>query len=146
MENEIIIKIKIRADTEMSLRPNNGEKVSERFAFSQYARCFDECCPGWCNSLDNEFNRNYLLTQQEYANMLLKNRGYLFLNDVYDMLGMPRTKIGQVVGWIYDEQNPIGDNYVDFGLGSKSSVGFMNGRENTVILDFNVDGAILDRI
>ena len=144
MENEIVIKIKIGADTEMGVWSNDGEKLSERFIFSQYARCFDECCPGWCN--DSKYNREYLLAQQAYANVLLKHKGYLFLNDVYDMLGMQRTKIGQVVGWIYDEQNPIGDNYVDFGLGSKSSVGFMNGRENTVILDFNVDGAILDRI
>ena len=43
--------------------------------------------------------------------------GYLFLNDVYDLLGIPKSKAGQVVGWIYDKNNNTdGDNYVSFGL------------------------------
>ena len=78
---------------------------------------------------------------------MLKAKGYLFLNDVYDMLGIPRTKAGQIVGWIYDEKNPIGDNFVDFGIydGNKETVrNFVNGYERTILLDFNVDGNILD--
>lgn len=63
------------------------------------------------------------------------------------MLGIPRVKAGQVVGWIYDEENPIGDNFVDFGIYDQNRVknrDFVNGYERTILLDFNVDGNILD--
>ena len=63
------------------------------------------------------------------------------------MLGIQRTRAGQVVGWIYDEKNPIGDNYVDFGImdiRNEASRNFVNGLEKAVWLSFNVDGNILD--
>ena len=71
------------------------------------------------------------------------------MNDVYAMLGIPKTRAGQVVGWIYDEKEPIGDNYVDFGIydtNKPSNRDFVNGYERTILLDFNVDGNILDLI
>ena len=71
----------------------------------------------------------------------------MFLNDVYKMLGIPATKAGQIVGWIYDEKNPIGDNFVDFGLYDMNKPvvrDFVNGYERTILLDFNVDGNILE--
>ena len=89
----------------------------------------------------------FLKQQQNYANEMLKSKGHLFLNEVYDMLGIPRTKAGQVVGWVYDEKNPIGDNFVDFGLydiNREAVRNFVNGYERTILLDFNVDGNIWD--
>ena len=86
---------------------------------------------------------------QEFANEKLRLKGHLFLNDVYDMLDIPRTKAGQIVGWVYDEKNPVGDNYVDFGiyeLYSDANRRFVNGLEPVILLDFNVDGNILDLI
>ena len=91
----------------------------------------------------------FLRRQEDWANELLKAKGHLFLNEVYDMLGIPRTKAGQVVGWIYDEKNPIGDNFVDFGIYDihrPRNRDFVNGIERTILLDFNVDGNILDLI
>lgn len=111
---------------------------------SMYARFFDESCSGWTN--DAEMNLTYLRFQQQYANERLRAQGYLFLNDVYDMLGMARTKSGQVVGWVYDEKNPMGDNYVDFDLYNEHNREFINGMKKTILLDFNVDGIILDTI
>ena len=67
-----------------------------------YARIFDDSCPGWCN--DPECNLLYLKQQERWCNDMLQKKGYVFLNDVYDILGFPRTKIGQVVGWIYDKK------------------------------------------
>ena len=64
-----------------------------------------------------------------------------------EMLGIPRAKAGQVVGWVYDAKNPIGDNYVDFGIYDihrETVRNFVNGYERTILLDFNVDGNILD--
>ena len=112
---------------------------------SVYARCFDETCMGW--ERNAEYNLAFIMRQQDYANNLLQSQGYLFLNDVYKMLGFQVSKAGQVVGWIYDEKNPIGDNYVDFGvhdLYDKQKRRFVNGYEKSIWLDFNVDGNILE--
>lgn len=111
---------------------------------SMYARFFDESCAGWSN--DSNVNLVYLRQQQNYANNLLKSRGHLFLNDVYNLLGIPKTKEGQVVGWVYDVDNPMGDNYVDFDIYAERNQGFVNGYKKSVLLDFNVDGCILDKI
>lgn len=115
--------------------------------YSDYARFFDELNPNY--EKDAEFNLMFLRAQQQYANDLLISRGYLFLNDVYDMIGVPRTKAGQIVGWVYNENNPVGDNYVDFGMYDIHRPGareFVNGYEKAILLDFNVDGNILDLI
>ena len=100
--------------------------------YSKYARIFDESNVNW--SKDQKANLMFLKYQQTYATDLLKKKGTVFLNEVYEMLGIPRRQEGCVVGWHYDEKNPIGDNYIDFGLNDiiKSSI----------VLDFNVDGRV----
>lgn len=121
--------------------------VNTNHFFSDYAKFFDDGCAGWTK--DPEMNRFFLLRQQDQANERLKARGYLFLNDVYEMLGIPKTKAGQIVGWVYDKNEPNGDNYVDFGIFnaySEQARDFVNGYERTILLDFNVDGNILDLI
>ena len=110
---------------------------------SDYARFFDETCPGWSNN--SEHNLMYLKELERYATAKLKADGRLYLNDVYDMLGIPRTKAGAIVGWTYDEQRPIGDNYVSFGIYNNDDMNnrdFINGYKNVALLDFNVDGNI----
>lgn len=113
--------------------------------YSDYARFFDEASPCWQN--DPEYNLMFLKAQQQYANDLLRAKGRLFLNDVYEMLGIEKTNAGQIVGWVYDRENPNGDNFVDFGIYdmSKERVrAFVNGYETNILLDFNVDGNIWD--
>lgn len=110
---------------------------------SPYAIFFDDGCTGWTK--DPEYNKMFLINQQRYANDLLKSKGVVVLNEVYDMLGAPRTKAGMVVGWRYDEKNPTGDNYIDFGIfdGERQKTrDFVNGYERTILLDFNVDGDV----
>ena len=99
---------------------------------------FDDCCFGWTR--DHKSNEMFLKMQQTYANDLLKSKGHLFLNDVLSMLGIPKIKIGQIVGWIYKE-----GSYVDFGLNSKLNERFMLGDINVATLEFNVDGEILSK-
>ena len=108
--------------------------------YSDYARIYDCGNIGW--SKDPEQNLMFLRRQQEYFNDKLKAQGYLFLNEVYESLGFQKTKAGQMVGWTYDEEHPNGDNFVDFGIYDSAS--FVNGYERSIILDFNVDGVILD--
>ena len=153
LDHELRYNIKAKEFEEKVIDEKTGKEktvkktveIAEIDQYSDYAKFFDEGCAGWTK--DPEKNLFFLRRQQDYANEVLKAKGYLFLNDVYDMLGIPRTKAGQIVGWIYDEKNPIGDNFVDFGIydGNKETVrNFVNGYERTILLDFNVDGNILD--
>ena len=122
-------------------------QVADPNTIDDTSKIWYEGNPGW--SKDPEFNLMYLKKQQAYANDLLKSRGYLFLNEVYEILGFPRTAAGQQIGWIYDEKNPIGDNFVDFGIydiHDEQKVNFVNGYERSIILEFNHDGNILEYI
>lgn len=114
-------------------------------AHSPYAKVFDELNDNWEN--DSEYNTMFLRKTERWANDYLKSHGYLFLNDVYKALGFQPTRAGQIVGWIYDPINPVGDNYVSFGIDNLYDNGvrlFVNGKESAVWLDFNVDGDILN--
>ncbi len=121
--------------------------VADPNTYSDYAKFFQEGCLGWTK--DPEHNLYFLKCVQAQANDRLKREGYLFLNDVYQMLGIDRTRAGQQVGWIYDEENPIGDNFIDFGIYDEKNPAtrrFVNGNERVILLDFNVDGPILNLI
>lgn len=110
---------------------------------SPYAKFFDEYCPDHKDCA--EYNLMFVKAQQSWANNLLQRRGYLFLNEVYHSLGIPETAIGQTHGWIYDEKNPDhgGDNFVDFGILVAND--FVNCHEESILLNFNCDGYILDK-
>lgn len=152
LDRELKYNIKAKEVEEVVQNEDGTESIVKKTVnvidpntLSDYARFFDDGCTGWTK--DPEFNLMFLKDQQRYANDLLKAKGYLFLNEVYDMLGIPRTKAGQVVGWIYDEKNPMGDNFVDFGIYDNNIPGnndFVNGYQRAVLLDFNVDGNILN--
>ena len=152
LDRELKYNIKAQEVTETVTKEDGSEEtvtktveVANPNEYSTYARFFDNGCPGW--SKDPEFNLMYLRRQQDYANELLKAKGHLYLNEVYDILGLPRSKAGQIVGWVYDEKNPVGDNFVDFGIYEQNrpkNRDFVNGYERTILLDFNVDGNILD--
>jgi len=114
--------------------------------FSPYARAFDETNPSWLGN--TEQNRFYLKARQAQATDMLRARGHLFLNEVYDMLNIPRTKMGAVVGWLYDPKCPeLGDTYVDFGMFEVSTPREGTDVYDTIfILDFNARGDITDEI
>ena len=151
-EVEKEIRYNIKAAEVVTGVDENGEPVTETIkqvddpnSYSDYARFFDESCAAWQN--DAEYNLTFLKAQQQYANDLLKARGRLFLNEVYRMLGIDETKAGQVVGWVYNPDNPTGDNFVDFGIYNMQRErvrAFVNGYEPNILLDFNVDGVIWD--
>ena len=152
VEKEIRYNIKAEEVTSTVVAEDGSEttitetvKTMDPNLYSDYAKFFDEANPYW--QKDPEYNFMFLKSQQQYANDLLKARGRLFLNEVYEMLGIDKTKAGQIVGWVYNPENPIGDNFVDFGIFdmSKERVrAFVNGYEPNILLDFNVDGNIWD--
>jgi xanthosine utilization system XapX-like protein len=153
MDRELLYGLKSQKIVEEVVDTETGEvttvektvEVYDPSNHTPYCIAFDDGNTGW--DKDPELTKFFLDQQQRYANDLLKTKGHLFLNEVYDMLGAPRTKAGNIVGWIYDEKNPIGDNFVDFGMynvNNPKARDFINGRERVIILDFNVDGNILD--
>lgn len=156
LDKELRYNVKAK-EIETTVTDENGEeKVVKEVVqvatpsdhlYSDYAKCYDNGCTGWTKNA--EMNLMFLRRQQDWANERLKARGYLFLNEVYEALGIPKTKAGQIVGWIYDPKNPDIDNYVDFGiynLHDEKARDFVNGYERSIWLDFNVDGNILDLI
>ena len=160
VDKELRYNLKAEKTTETVVDEETGEKkkvkktnfVVNPSDISGYARFFEKYTideegnsvlnPHW--EPNNEYNLMFIKAQENYANDLLKAKKRLFLNEVYEMLGLPATKAGQVVGWVYDPENPIGDNYVDFGLYSDnlSYSDFVNGMDPAILLDFNVDGNI----
>lgn len=130
---------------------------TEYDGYSEYARYFEQYTRdvkgnmvlNSCWQPNNEDNMIFLKAQERYANDLLRSRGMLFLNEVYRMLGIPESQAGQIVGWIYDDSlEHEGNNFVDFGLHKDplSYSDFIYGNDNGILLDFNVDGNIWDRM
>lgn len=114
---------------------------------SVYAKFFDELSDYYRK--DPNYNLLFLKKQQNWANDRLRAQGYLFLNDVYESLGIPKTPDGQFVGWIYNPEDKTIDSYVDFGIydgKDESKRRFVNGLEKAILLDFNVDGVMYDKI
>lgn len=104
--------------------------------WSPYAKMFDESNVNWKKT--QEANRLFIQAQQNYCNHLLHSRGHVFLNEAYDLLDIPRTPAGQIVGWVRDN----GDNFVDFHIYAAGNSNFVNSYEVSIILDFNVDGEV----
>lgn len=112
---------------------------------SPYSRIFDELNDNWQKTPGH--NAFFINCVQQNVNDLLRARGHVWLNEVYERLGFPHTEVGAVVGWVYDD--PDGDSFIDFGLfdlEKEATREFINGHERSVILDFNVQGTILDKI
>lgn len=124
------------------------KKIKTLLGPNGYAVPFDENNPNW--NRNSGYNVMFIRSQQNWANDMLQQRGFVFLNDVYEMLGFPRTPAGQRVGWLKRKENdPGGDNYIDFGVlmgDNFNGLRFIRGEEKSVWLDFNVDGEIWEEI
>jgi hypothetical protein len=131
------------------INPETGKKekvdvVGEGHA-SPYAKLFDETTSKRWSHVPEQ-NQFFITCQQNYANDLLRAQGHVFLNEVYDLLGLERTKEGSVVGWVAEGD---GDGYIDFGVFENNlftGKQFVTGNAGSVWLDFNVDGIIYDKI
>ena len=139
---------------ELPVYDENGKKTKEKEQVEKTetgmvmpnddsCRFFDSSNPNW--DKNPTFSMMWLRGQQNILNDILHTRGHVFLNEVYDALGFPHTPQGAVLGWIDGE----GDNCIDFGLydPNKESVRrFVNGVDNVIMLEFNHDGVIWDKI
>lgn len=115
-------------------------------ALSPYARIIAEES-STCWDPNEDYTSQNLAAVQLWANRRLERKGHLFLNEVFDQLGLSRTREGAVVGWL---KNGEGDNYVSFGDFDASIYRVPSDDytrvDSNFIVDFNVDGVIWDKI
>ena len=120
---------------------------------SPYARIFDSDHSTMAYSIDtdphNDLNFTLLRQSQTMFNNKLHSYGFVFLNDVLEHLGFEKVPEGQLVGWRLIGN---GDGYIDFGINNcyenpdcKDLVE-KDGFTRKLVLDFNVDGIIYDKI
>jgi len=134
----------VEAETDEKGKTKNVKKeklVQDPNGLSVYAKFFDESSSEWSKNPD--YNMMMLKQRQTYFNNLLQVRGYVFLNEVYEALGIEQTQAGSIVGWMIGAEG--GDGFIDFGIydGDRPKVReFVNGGEASILLDFNVDGVI----
>lgn len=152
VERELRYNIKAQEVEETVVDEKGNESVVKKVVdvvdpntISEFARVYDCGNIGWTK--DAEANKYFLLQTQNHFNDLLRIKKIIFLNDVYDALGFPRTKLGQSWGWAYRPNDPnyMGDNFIDFGIfdiHDPNKVAFVNGLERSILLDFNVDGPV----
>lgn len=105
-----------------------------------YIRYLKKGHPFWSNN--QLMIEKFLTMKQSVVNNLLKYKGHLTLNEVYDELEFEHTKAGMVCGWIYDLRNPTGDNYIQFDVKKVELLGKNGNTEPAYAIDFNVDGNI----
>lgn len=133
----------VREATEKRKAKTEKQKVRNPNAHSDYAVFFDEYSVYWRRNANE--NMYFLKLKENWLNDQLQARGHVFLNEVYDELGIPRTKAGAAVGWVLDSKEG-GDGYIDLGIYVPENGAFVNGYEESVLLDPNVDGPIWDLI
>lgn len=151
VDRELRYNLKAEKITETVTDENGKEKTVKKTVLvpnedgateSGYARLFTAGNKSWENN--PEMNLSYLKAEQHMFQLILERDGYLLLSDVYKRLGYRVTEVSTQVGWIYEHNNPVGDNEVKFGFEDDDA--FMCGKSASVWLDFNVDGYILNRI
>lgn len=153
VDNELKFGVKAKQITETVTDENGKEKhvkktvnaANDKLGGSPYAFIFDKQTSPAVYEDDTDFMLLRLRNEQQYANDVLTTRGYLSLNEVLERLGLKTSKMGQIVGWAYDYDNPSGDNFVDFGV-KELDVDTIDGTEKKIVLDFNCQGNILDLI
>ena len=141
------------ANREIEADKKHGKKSAgkRKDAYQEvYSKFFDEYSDRWRRSWTPYEVWQYLEQKEREANDMLRIRKHIFLNEVYDLLGLDRTPEGAVVGWILTKNNP--NSNVDFGLKSMPEDArrkFLSAERNEDIkiwLHFNPDGLIYNMI
>lgn len=125
--------------------PNGHKKVygSAPGQPSPYATYFTDKNLNWQDSA--EYNIHFIRIQEGILTDKLRAQGHLFLNEVYDRLGivdddgaMINTQTGQVCGWFVGAPNS--DDFVEIRIMP------IHDFQGTLMLDFNAAGNVLDML
>lgn len=90
--------------------------------------------PNWTRS--QESNLAFLRGQQNVMNDILRARGHVFVNEILDNLGFPRTFAGAIAGWAMGFKERV---HIEF----KMTTGEVDG---SIHLTLNPQGVILDQV
>lgn len=148
VDTELKYGIKEKKFEEIEVDPETGKEkkvkktvmVADPNLQSDYAVYFDSKSRNYETNPD--YNRMFLKAQQAFANDKLQTRGHLFLNEVLDDLDLPRTPAGQIVGWTKDGP----DGYVNFRIVEVERETEDGRHEPALLLDFNVEGNIWEKM
>lgn len=148
VDTELKYGIKAKKFEEIEFDPETGKEkkvkktvmVADPNLQSDYAVYFDSKSRNYETNPD--YNRMFLKAQQAFANDKLQTRGHLFLNEVLDDLDLPRTPAGQIVGWTKDGP----DGYVNFRIVEVERETEDGRHEPALLLDFNVEGNIWEKM
>lgn len=148
VDTELKYGIKAKKFEEIEVDPETGKEkkvkktvmVADPNLQSDYAVYFDSKSRNYETNPD--YNRMFLKAQQAFANDKLQTRGHLFLNEVLDNLDLPRTPAGQIVGWTKDGP----DGYVNFRIVEVERETEDGRHEPALLLDFNVEGNIWEKM
>lgn len=148
VDTELKYGIKAKKFEEIEVDPETGKEkkvkktvmVADPNLQSDYAVYFDSKSRNYETNPD--YNRMFLKAQQAFANDKLQTRGHLFLNEVLDDLDLPRTPAGQIVGWTKDGP----DGYVNFRIVEVERETEDGRHEPVLLLDFNVEGNIWEKM
>lgn len=148
VDRELKYNIKAKKFEEIEVDPETGKEkkvkktvmVADPNLQSDYACYFDSKSRNY--ETNQDYNRMFLKAQQTFANDKLQTRGHLFLNEVLDDLDLPRTPAGQIVGWTKDGP----DGYVNFRIVEVERETEDGHHEPVLLLDFNVEGNIWDKM
>ena len=151
LDYELTHNIKTKEITETVVDEKGKEKqvkktveVADPNVTNDYIKYFTRSNPYWDDTPD--YVELFLRSQQNYANDRLKVDKVLTLNDVYDSLGFQKTKAGMVVGWVFDENNEDGDNFIEFNVRKVYIPNEYGEEELAYAIDFNVDGNIYNKM
>lgn len=121
-----------------------SKKVNVVDEVNDYKKYFAPGNPYWENN--DDYIQYFFDMKRSYLNKVFRKKGFLTLNEAYRAFGLQETNDGLVVGWVYDRNNPVGDNYIQV-YDHKVNVPDENGKLTEVYeLDFNCDGLIYDHI
>lgn len=148
VDTELKYGIKAKKFEEVEVDPETGKEkkvkktvmVADPNLQSDYAVYFDNKSRNY--ETNQDYNYMFLRAQQQFANDKLQTRGHLFLNEVLDDLDLPRTSAGQIVGWTKDGP----DGYVNFRIVEVDRETEDGRHEPSLLLDFNVEGNIWDKM
>ena len=151
VDYELTHNIKTKEITETVVDEKGKEKqvkktveVADPNVTNDYIKYFTRSNPYWDDTPD--YVELFLRSQQNYANDRLKVDKVLTLNDVYDSIGFQKTKAGMVVGWVFDENNEDGDNFIEFNVRKVYIPNEYGEEELAYAIDFNVDGNIYNKM
>ena len=151
VDYELTHNIKTKEITETVVDEKGKEKqvkktveVADPNVTNDYIKYFTRSNPYWDDTPG--YVELFLRSQQNYANDRLKVDKVLTLNDVYDSLGFQKTKAGMVVGWVFDENNEDGDNFIEFNVHKVYIPNEYGEEELAYAIDFNVDGNIYNKM